>query len=420
MEKPLYWLSFSAPKLETPRARCYPNHTDMRILHIVSTMSPEGGGPQEAVRMIIRYAPPGYTNEVVTLDSPAASFLTSFPFPVHALGTDRKRWFSSRLVPWLRANRDRFDGVMLHGLWEYIGVAVLHAIAGHKPYVVFPHGMLDPYFKRRFPAKHAKKWIFWLANDYWLLRRAFRVLFTTQIEANLAKQSFWLHQWTPMVVALGAEPPPLKPQSSNPQTSTDTHAFYNLCPEARGHNFLLYLGRIHPKKGPDLLLEAFAAVNDPNLHLVMAGPDANNYRAELEAFTERNNIASRVHWPGMLQGAPKWGAFAACDAFVLTSHQENFGIAVVEALACAKPVLISDQINIAPDIAADGCGLVQPDTLAGATQLLKDWLALAPAQRATMSQQALRTFANRYDMRHNTELILRVFEQAPGFQPEAN
>jgi len=390
----------------------------MRILHIVGSISPAAGGPTEAIRMLIEHAPPGYTSEVVTLDNPAEPFLTTFPFKVTALGGVKKSWYVPALTTWLRANRDRFDGIMLHGLWEYTGVATLRAISGHKPYVVFPHGMLDPYFKKAFPAKHAKKWLFWNLFQNRILRNATRVLFTTQIEETLAQQSFKNWKWNPLVVALGAEPPPHDPSISIP-------AFYALCPEVRNKRYLLFLGRINPKKGCDLLLRAFAAIaaQAPELHLVMAGPDPSNWRNDLETqlLLEpcKDPPLDRIHWPGMLQGEPKWGAFAACEAFVLTSHQENFGIAVVEALACAKPVLISDQINIAPDIAADGCGLVQPDTLAGATRLLKDWLALTPAQRATMSQQALRTFATRYDMRHNTELILRVFEPASISQPEA-
>jgi glycosyltransferase involved in cell wall biosynthesis len=387
---------------------------NMRILHIVTTMSPEGGGPQEAVRMIIRYAPPGYANEVVTLDDPAATFLATFPFPVHALGSEKRQWLAPKLAPWLRANRDRFDGVMLHGLWESTCFAMLTSIAGHKPYVVFAHGMLDPYFKKAFPAKHAKKWIFWLLAQYWVLRRAYRVLFTTAVERDLATQSFWLHRWNPMVVALGAEPP--TPQTFSPQISTE--AFYERCPTVRNKQFLLFLGRIHPKKGPDLLLKAFSAVarHAPNLHLVMAGPVDKKYQRELEVQSFDFYAEGRVHWPGMLQGEAKWGALSACDAFVLTSHQENFGIAVVEALACAKPVLITNPINIAPDILADGCGLVEPDTLEGATHLLQHWLALTPTQRAAMSQQALKTFAARYDMRHNAETILRVFDQLPASQ----
>jgi len=389
----------------------------MRILHIVGSISPAAGGPTEAIRMLIEHAPPGYTSEVVTTNDPAEPFLAAFPFKITALGAAKKSWYVPALTRWLRANRDRFDGVMLHGLWEYTGVAVLRSIAGHKPYVVFPHGMLDPYFKRRFPAKHAKKWIYWLLNDYWLLRRAFRVLFITQIEADLAKQSFFLHQWTLIVVALGAEPPPLTPHSSSSHSSTE--AFYNRCPEVRGKRFLLFLGRIHPKKGPDLLLEAFTAINDPGLHLVIAGPGSGNWSDELRQRIEASGFGSRVHWPGMLLGEPKWGAFAASEAFVLTSHQENFGIAVAEALACGKPVLISDQINIAQDIAADGAGLVEPDTLQGSLKLLQRWLALSAEERADMSAQALRTFAARYDMRHNAQVILRVFEQAPHTAPNS-
>jgi len=112
----------------------------MRILHIVGSISPAAGGPTEAIRMLIEHAPPGYTSEVVTLNDPAEPFLATFPFKITALGSIKKSWYVPALTTWLRANRDRFDGIMLHGLWEYTGVAVLRAISGHKPYVVFPHG----------------------------------------------------------------------------------------------------------------------------------------------------------------------------------------------------------------------------------------------------------------------------------------
>ena len=85
----------------------------------------------------------------------------------------------------------------------------------------------------------------------------------------------------------------------------------------------------------------------------------------LQPIVDEAGLSDRVHWPGMLKGDAKWGAFAVSDAFVLPSHQENFGIAVAEALACGRPVLISDQVNIAPEIEADGCGIVEHDTLEG-------------------------------------------------------
>ncbi len=180
----------------------------MRILHIVGTVSPAAGGPTEVIRMLIRYAPPGYSSELATLDDPAAPFLRDLPFPVHAFGSSRARWFRPALLRWLRKNRGRFDGVIVHGLWEFTGLAAMLASAKHPGYVVFTHGMLDPYFRRAFPAKHAKKWLYWLPAEYWVLRRAKRVLFTTAAERDLAARSFWLYRWRAMVVPIGSEAPP--------------------------------------------------------------------------------------------------------------------------------------------------------------------------------------------------------------------
>jgi glycosyltransferase involved in cell wall biosynthesis len=384
----------------------------MRILHIVGTVSPAAGGPTEVIRMLIRYAPPGYASELATLDDPAAPFLRDLPFPVHALGSPGKRWFRPALLRWLRKNRARFDGVIVHGLWEFTGLAAFLAASKYPGYVVFTHGMLDPYFKRAFPAKHAKKWLYWLAAEYWVLRRARRVLFTTAAERDLAAQSFWLHHWMPMVVAIGSEAPP-------PNTASLVSAFNAACPEAAGRRFLLFLGRINEKKGCDLLVRAFAELSaaHPGLHLVVAGPDPSHWRERLELMAAGFHCADRIHWPGLLLGDAKWGAFAACEAFILPSHQENFGVAVVEALASGRPVLLTHPVNIAQDLAADGCALVEPDTQDGINRLLTRWLTLTPDEKAAMAPRARSSFLRRYDMRRNAETILRVFEDPSTRQP---
>jgi glycosyltransferase involved in cell wall biosynthesis len=391
----------------------------MRMLHVVSSLDPKYGGTAEAVRGMLHYSPEGYQNEVVTLDDPAAPFLHEEGVPVHALGPPVSGYcYTPRLIPWLKANRDRFDGVVLHGMWQYCGYAVWRTMSGRVPYVTFTHGMLDPYFKRASRMKHLKKWLYWLPVEYWVLRGAGRVLFTCTAEAELAKQSFWLHHWKPWVAPLGAIPPAGDSDSSSRSDSDSTsetqrEAFFAVCPAVRGTRFLLFLGRIDPKKGCDLLVRAFIklAGRDPDLELVMAGPDAQNWRPALEREAAAGGVDARIHWPGMLRGDAKWGAFRAAEAFILPSHQENFGIAVAEALACGKPVLLADKVNIAAEIARDGAGLMEADTAAGTERLLERWIEMPASEREAMAKRALECFHARYDMRENAKTIMRLFVQ---------
>ena len=357
--------------------------------------------------MLANHGPEDYEQEVVTLDDPGADFLREIGFPVHALGPRTSVYGRNRkLIPWLKANRGRFDGVVQHGMWQYTGYSVWRTMRGRVPYVVFSHGMLDPYFKQAFPLKHLKKWLYWLPVEYWVLRSATRVLFTCEAEAELAKQSFWLHRWNACVMPFGTIPPAGDAEAQR-------KAFFGVCPTVRGRRFVLYLGRIDRKKGCNLLVDAFGklAARDPGLDLVMAGPDPQNWRTELARGAEVSDLAERIHWPGMLRGDAKWGAFHAAEVFALASHQENFGIAVAEALACGKPVLLSDKVNIAAEIAADGAGLMESDTAAGTERLLERWVKLPPLEREAMAARARDCFHQRYDMRENAKTVVRVFER---------
>ena len=145
------------------------------------------------------------------------------------------------------------------------------------------------------------------------------------------------------------------------------------------------MGRLHPKKGCDLLLEAYAATlaNDPAWRLVFAGPDASGWQQTLQSRADALGIADRIVWTGMLRDTLKWSAFAAAEVFVLPSHQENFGIAVAESLACGVPVLISREVNIWREIEAANAGFVAPDTIEGTTSLLTRWQQLPEAERSS-------------------------------------
>jgi glycosyltransferase involved in cell wall biosynthesis len=187
--------------------------------------------------------------------------------------------------------------------------------------------------------------------------------------------------------------------------------FYRALPALRGRRFLLFLARIHEKKGCDLLIEAFAraAERSPQVDLVMAGPDQVGMQANLERRAEQLGIAGRLHWPGLIGGDVKWGALRACDALILPSHQENFGVSVAEALAAGRPVLLSYAVNIWPEIENDGVGMAADDTLEGTVRLLQKWLSLPAAEQAAMAARAQPCFAARFSMEKTAAVINEAF-----------
>lgn len=379
----------------------------MHILHVIGSLSPADGGPPEAVRQLARaYGHIGVSVELASVDEPNEPFLSNIRVPVHALGQRRLGRFSySRaLAPWLTENAGRFDAIVVHGIWSYPNLAVRHAArqAG-KPWGVFVHGALDPWFNRKYPLKHLKKRLYW-PFQYPVLRDARAVFFTTATERDLAATSFSPNRWNALVVPYGISEP-------EGDARVQIEAFLAQRPQLRERRFLLYMGRIHEKKGCDLLIEAFArvAAGEPGLDLVMAGPDQVGWQAALEKMAADLGIAPRVHWAGMLSGDLKWGALRSAEAFVLPSHQENFGIAVAEALAAGRPVLISNQVNIWPQIEGEGVGLVDDDTLDGTERLLRRWLALPPAEREAMAARAHPCFVKNYSMKETALVIRELF-----------
>ena len=374
----------------------------MRLLHCIASVNPCGGGPVEALKqraeVLVRH---GHGVEVASLDHPQDEWVRRFPLPCHALGPGLSNYrYSAAWLPWLQSHRHEFDVVVIDGLWQYHAFGSWRALADtDTPYLVYPHGMLDPWFKRNYPLKHLKKWMYWPWADYRVLRDARAVLFTCEQERRLARQSFGWYRCVERVVQFGAGAP-------RGNAETLRKAFHLRFPQLKGHRCLLYLGRMHPKKGPDLLLRAFAAtlreqalsLRERVPHLVMAGPAEADYQMELLALAKQLEISDHVTWTGMLVGDLKWGAFHACEAFVLPSHQENFGVAVAEALACAKPVLISNQVNIWPEIESDGAGWVDDDTLAGTSRLLARWQRASRSELDRMAERARDCYLRRYTM----------------------
>lgn len=386
----------------------------MKILHVIPSADARGGGPIEGVRQRgLRLQEMGHAVELLTLDDPQAPCVAEYPLTVHALGPTRSRYgYNPRLVPWLEAHARDYGLIVINGLWQYHSFGAWRALHRLRlPYVVFTHGMLDPWFKHTYPLKHLKKWLYWPWTEYRVLRDAAAVLFTSEEERLLARESFWLYRARERVVAYGTRTPP--------DNGAELAArFLQQHQDLQGKRLLLFLSRIHEKKGCDLLIDAFAdvAASVEGLHLVMAGPDQSGWVAALQSQAEQHGLSHRIHWTGMLQGDAKWGAFHAAEAFVLPSHQENFGIAVAEALGCGLPVLISNKVNIWREVQQAGAGLVEEDTVDGTRALLERWVHLDGAEREAMGRQARQLFEERFTVNAMAESLL---QEAPVVRPAA-
>ena len=373
---------------------------------MVQSLDAQSGGVTRAVLSLSEaMVRAGHEVEITTLDLPGSASGNATHLPVHALGrTPHGYGYSPHLLPWLRRHGRNFDCAIVNGCWQYSGFAAWRRFAGTAiPYFVFPHGMLDPWFKRTYPLKHLKKWLYWPWGEYRVLRDARGVIFTAEAERVQARESFWLYRARERISPLGIETPPIG--------SPDD--FFARFPQLRGKRLVLFLGRLHVKKGCDILLDAFtrAAANDASLVLVMAGPEQGSFAGQLRTRAARSALTDRIVFTGMLEGQVKWGALRAAEVFALPSHQENFALAVVEALACELPVLISRQINIWNEVREDGAGFADDDDAAGTERLLQRWLALTPSEKNAMRRNAGESFRKRFEIAPAASSLLRILQE---------
>jgi glycosyltransferase involved in cell wall biosynthesis len=377
----------------------------MRILKTVHSLDPAGGGVATAVDALTRAELAlGHEVEVACLDEPGSPWLAGRAYPVRAFGPRvfRSYGWCPLFAKWVRKNARRFEAMTIEGLWQYHGPAVRTAArAAGVPYVVYPHGMLDPWFQRAYPRKHLKKVIYWKLGGHKILRDARAVAFTTEEERRLAQNSFLPWAARSVISPLGVEL-----AAGNP--AERARKWKEKFPALVGRKFLLYLGRIDPKKGVDLLLEAYAAAHPAAARanrtapaLVLAGPESRpEFSARCRALQQQLGLreGAEVFWTGLLDQDLKWAALEGADALVLPSHQENFGYVVAEALAVGTPALISNQVNLWREVVADGAGLATADDLAGTRELLERHAQWTSADRARFSVAAKNCFNRRFQI----------------------
>jgi glycosyltransferase involved in cell wall biosynthesis len=302
---------------------------------------------------------------------PPASGLHIFP---EGGGVDAG--WSWKMLWWVRKNVQSYDVVHIHAMFSTLSSACA-AIARrvHVPYILRPLGTLSPYtFANR---KRLLKLAYFRFIDKSLLQKAFAVHYTAEQEAEKAGR---LHLKAQSVVI------PI-PISNSPQASSDVFNSADV----------LFLSRLHPKKGLDLLIPAFAAVAKvfPKSTLVVAGSGDPEFEHHVHSLVAANELTSRVRFEGFVEGTEKARLFSRSALFVLPSYEENFGVAIVEALAVGLPVVITKGVDIWRDVLRYGSGVVTDFQQHALEQALMDLLG-NPWRRTQMGEQGQRQVKELY------------------------
>jgi glycosyltransferase involved in cell wall biosynthesis len=262
--------------------------------------------------------------------------------------------FLGTSFPLARALKERIPEVNIvhiHSLYMFhTAVAAHYCEKFQTPYVICPHGALDPFIYKRH--RFRKKIVEILFQDR-VIRRASGIHFITEEEKMLAgKYTFGAPVF---VVPLGLDIDEYSYKSPKGK-------LFSRFPELNGQKIILFLGRVNFKKGLDVLVNAFAAVarERGDVHLLIAGPDDSDYGKKVTAWLKKENVYKKTTIAGMLQGEEKLEALTYSSVFVLPSYSENFGIAVLEAMACGLPVVVSEKVNLWPSVVEAKAGLVAP------------------------------------------------------------
>lgn len=382
-----------------------PTRRVRRVLRIVPTLDPRFGGPVAAMTATVHeMSRRNISTDVLVADDCSLewnSFANDAKVRVVNLGRSRTSWrFVRGQRRWLTEHLAQYDLVIVHGIWPHGSFAAWQAARiVDASYVVFVHGSLDPWYRRGQPLKYLKKWLTWPWAQYRIMRDADAVLFTTTEESELAAQSFRPYSCRPVVVRYGVEVP--ASMASGVATSVEAPYF-------------LYLGRIHRKKGLDLLIRGLAlnAAAGRSAHLVIAGADQAGLQPKLVDLARVLGVHEDITWLGHVSGEAKWDVLRNASALVMPSHTENFGVSVAEGLGCGVPALVTNKVNISPLVQDAGAGFVAPDDVQGVTSLLERFLSLSDAERDAMRRQARSLYSRQFTVEGAVDDLLALAPRA--------
>jgi glycosyltransferase involved in cell wall biosynthesis len=372
----------------------------LRILHALRTVDSGAGKAIKSIcELLAAQRQFGHTVEVVALDQADSGDLYRLGVPVHHIGQSWGAYgYNPELIRWLKANVDKFDCVIVHGVWGFNAFGTwLTLRESNVPYFVMPHGTLDPWTKHRHPLNHLLRWLYWPWGGYPLLRDAHAVLFLSDDERLRARESFWLYDCHEFVVRFGIAEGPRDGEF-------EMDSFVDVRPKLRGMRLFIYFADDEPHRGFDLLLHALHALakrghwKPESMRLVLADPSLGFTRVSVVQAAARLGLADSFYWAGPLSDDVKWSYLRASEMLLRPSLHETSGLAVAESLSVGTPVLMSTGVTFWKDVVNDGAGYADAPTRDGITRLMARALELSDEEREALRRKARRSFEERYTL----------------------
>lgn len=379
-------------------------------------MNPRSGGVSQALRNLNPYIMAEDVEvEVICMDEESEDYQLIDEFIIHKIGKGKTSFqYNRKLYSWLTEHIKNYDYVAVHGIWQYHNYAVYKIIKTLKKnnqkvpkVVIMPHGMLDPYFQKATDRKMKalRNELVWRLTEKKSINSADALFFTCEEELLLARTTFKGYKPKRDInVGFGIKKPPA-------YVAEMKAAFEEICPQIKGKKYWLFLSRIHPKKGVDILIDAYNKITSVNHllpDLVIAGPLESDYAQQM---IKKANMNPQIHFSGMLAGDSKWGAFYDCDAYLLPSHQENFGISIVEAMACEKAVLITKNVNIWREIEVGNGGWILEDMENGTLErLLLEIAGFTDIYIESKGKNAFSTYDKKFDVEESANVFITTLK----------